>query len=197
MILRSTLAAAAVLLAVPAIAQNDPAASPPAAVGAPKPYVAPTPGTDQPEAAPAAPVAPAVTNIPPADPASLQAVQSLPTQVEDVQIVGPWTEAETSGVWRTVMLQVGGTDKDVYRFFLQKLDRVGPNAKIVSTTEVKEVAGVNGTVVGYRAEEPEEGAAGNDLTLFFDVVPLDGEVPESYELHFMQDNTYTFGPATN
>ncbi len=133
-----------------------------------------------------------------------QAAETLPTQVEDVQVVGPWTDGEASGVWRTVMMQVGGADKDVYRFFVQKLDRVGPAAKVLSTTEVKEVAGVDGAVVGYRADAPEEGdgaaaapPAESDLTLFFDVVPGDGEIPETYELNFMKDLTYTFGPASN
>ncbi|GGD88716.1 hypothetical protein GCM10011390_04310 [Aureimonas endophytica] len=196
MILRTALAAAMVTVALPALAQTDPA-PPPAATDAPKPYVAPTENPDEATGGEAAPVAPPITDVPPVDPAFQKAAEDLPSAIEDVQVVGPWSEGDQSGVWRTVMMQVGPADKDVYRFFVQKLDRVGPGAKLLSTTEIKEVAGVKGTVVGYRAEEGEDGAPSGDLTLFFDVVPPDGEVPESYELHFLKDKSYTFGPATN
>ncbi|KAB0681802.1 hypothetical protein [Aureimonas leprariae] len=197
------IAFATLLLAssLPALAQSDPGAASPLApdTGAPKPYTPPAGTTDQTGEAP--PVAPAITNVPPVDPEMQKAAEGLATQIEDVQVVGPWTDGDQSGVWRTVMMQVGQPDKDVYRFFVQKLDRVGPNAKVISTTEVKEVAGVAGTVVGYRADEAEteegESAPAKDLTLFFDVVPSNGEVSESYELHFMNDLTYTFGPASN
>jgi hypothetical protein len=192
------LAFATILLlsAGPALAQTEPGAAP-TAPSAPKPYTPPAGTADAAGTAP--PVAPAIANVPPVDPAMQQAAEALATQIEDVQVVGPWTEGDQSGIWRTVMMQVGQPDKDVYRFFVQKLDRVGPSAKLLSTTEVKEVAGVAGTVVGYRAEEgAEDGdAPAKDLTLFFDVVPANGEVAESYELHFMNDLTYTFGPASN
>ena len=200
MTLRPAIAAALLFLALPALAQTDPATQPPAAGSAPKPYVPPaaTDETDTP------PMAPPITNVPPADPTMQGAAEGLPTQIEDVQVVGPWTEGGTNGVWRTVMMQVGGAEKEVYRFFVQKLDRVGPGARILDTTEIKEVAGVDGAVVGYRADEPQEdgegtdgGAPVSDLTLFFDVVPSNGEIPETYELHFMKDRTYNFGPASN
>lgn len=206
MIRRIALATILLLPAIPTLAQVDPETVPPATTGgapsssdaeAPKPYVPPS-GTSG-ASGQAPPVAPAIANVPPVDPAMQQAAEALATQIEDVQVIGPWTDGDKTGVWRTVMMQVGQPDKDVYRFFVQKLDRVGPGAKVLTTTEVKEVAGVAGTVVGYRAEEigEDDSAPAKDLTLFFDVVPANGEVSESYELHFMNDLTYTFGPASN
>lgn len=199
MIRRIALATIVLLPNFPAVAQTGSGTTPPAAASpeAPKPYSPPT-GTSDPTGQ-APPVAPAIANVPPVDPAMQQAAEGLATQIEDVQVVGPWTEGDQSGVWRTVMMQVGQPDKDLYRFFVQKLDRVGPGARVLATKEVKEVAGVAGTVVGYRAEEADEDGAApsKDLTLFFDVVPANGEVSESYELHFMNDLTYTFGPASN
>ncbi|KQT48797.1 hypothetical protein ASG43_08075 [Aureimonas sp. Leaf454] len=126
---------------------------------------------------------------------AIKAVETLLTEIEDVQVVGPWTEGERNGVWRTVMMQVKGKE-DVYRFFIQQLERVNGAQTILSTTEIKEVQSVNGAIVGYRADEPTEGET-NSLTLFFDIVPSDGEIAETYELHFTKDSPYTFGPATN
>lgn len=166
---------------------------------APAPYTPPS-GTPAVTAAdPAPPPALATTPsasaeaAPAGDPAA--AAASLPAIIEDVQVVGPWTEGETSGIWRTIMMQVGAGEES-YRFFVQRIEKTGGRQAVLSTTEIKEVSGVKGAIVGYRADEPSEGNA-SGLSLFFDIVRPDGEIPETYELHFQNDATYTFGPATN
>jgi hypothetical protein len=198
-------------LSLPAVAQES--ATPPAA---PAPYTPPAAsGTEAPAAAPTAPAAPAAPDAAPATPeaapaapaaaaatapaaedAVAAAIAGLPTGIEDVQVVAPWTDGDKSGVWRTAMVQVGTDEKESYRFFIQQVEKAAGVATVLTTTEIKEIPGINGAVVGYRADEPsEDDAAG--LTLFFDIVPGDGEIAETYELHFQKDRTYTFGPATN
>lgn len=147
---------------------------------------------------PEAPVAmptiiPSATASTAADAASL--VQSLSPVIGDVQIMGPWSNGDQRGVWRTVMVQVPGETKG-NRFFVQQLSETDNALKIANTTEIKEVAQVNGAITGYRPDEPTEGQ-GNSLTLFFDIVPLDGEIAETYELFFTPNEPYTFGPASN
>lgn len=196
-------------LSFPAFAQDSatpPAApapyTPPAATDAEAPAASPTApaAPAAPDAAPAAidvPAAPATAGAAPAaDDAVAAAIAGLPTGIEDVQVVAPWTDGAKSGVWRTAMVQVGTDDKESYRFFIQQVEKAAGVATVLTTTEVKEINGINGAVVGYRADEPsEDDAAG--LTLFFDIVPGDGEIAETYELHFQKDRTYTFGPASN
>jgi hypothetical protein len=111
-------------------------------------------------------------------------------------VVGPWIDGDKSGVWRTAMVQVGTGEKESYRFFIQQVEKAAGVATVLTSTEIKEVTGVNGSIVGYRADEPTEGDT-TGLTLFFDIVPSDGEIAETYELHFQEDRTYTFGPSTN
>lgn len=182
-----------------ASAQETPgaAAPAPAAPTAPAPYTPPAAAPAEP-AAPAAP-APADTAaapLPAADDAVAAAIADLPTGIEDVQVVGPWIDGDKSGVWRTAMVQVGTGDKESYRFFIQQVEKAAGVATVLTSTEIKEVTGVNGSIVGYRADEPTEGDT-TGLTLFFDIVPSDGEIAETYELHFQEDRTYTFGPSTN
>lgn len=166
----------------------------------PAPY---TPPTEAPAPAPATGSAqapePAASEMPAAETSlgadAAAAATSLPTMIEDVQVVGPWTETGKSGVWRTIMMQVGAT-KESYRFFVQRIEKAGETSSVRSTTEIKEIPGVNGTIIGYRADEPSAENSGG-LSLFFDIVPADGEIAETYELHFQNDTSYTFGPATN
>lgn len=99
-------------------------------------------------------------------------------------------------MWRTVMLQVGPPEKESYRFFIQQLEKAVATTSILATTEIKEIPGIDGAIVGYRADEPSEEDT-TSLTLFFDIVPSDGEISETYELHYFKDQPYTFGPATN
>ncbi|WP_157944557.1 hypothetical protein [Mangrovicella endophytica] len=158
-------------------------------------------------AAPAAPAAEAPATVPPtaaetaagapsADGGEAMAqVQALPVAIQDVQVVGPWSEGERHGVWRGVMLHEPRDDAR-YRFFIQQIEEVGGAFQIKATTEVKEMASIDGAVVDYRADEPEEGDT-TSLTLFFDIVPSDGEIAETYELHVFTGQPYTFGPASN
>ena len=175
----------------PVPATEAPAAAP-AAPAAPAPYTPPaTAAPAETPAAPEAAVAPAT-----ADDAVAAAIAALPTGIEDVQVVGPWIDGDKSGVWRTAMVQVGTEEKESYRFFVQQVVKAAGVATVLTSTEIKEIPGINGAIVGYRADEPTEGDT-TGLTLFFDVVPSDGEIAETYELHFQKDRTYTFGPATN
>jgi hypothetical protein len=196
--------AIATLCLQPALAQETPAPAPEApaaAPAAPAPYTPPAaaaPATETPAEAPAAaePATPPAAAAPLVPDDVTMAIANLPTAIEDVQVVGPWIDGAKSGVWRTVMLQVGTTEKESYRFFVQQVEKVGGTSSVLVTTEIKEIPKLNGAIVGYRADEPsEEDATG--LTLFFDMVPSDGEIAETYELHFQPDQTYTFGPATN
>lgn len=194
---RSTLLAAITLATLhlpPAVAQETPAPSAPTT--APAPYIPPAAAPEQApaEAPAAAEPAPAVADAAADDVTA--AIGNLPTAIEDVQVVGPWIDGDKSGVWRTVMLQVGTAEKESYRFFVQQLQKAEGATTVLTTTEIKEIPTLNGAIVGYRADEPTEGDT-TGLTLFFDVVPSDGEISETYELQFQKDQTYTFGPATN
>ncbi|MCE7028029.1 hypothetical protein [Jiella avicenniae] len=124
------------------------------------------------------------------------AVEKLSPLVQDVQVVGPWSEGDEHGVWRTVMVQPAGENAKTH-FFIQQLDASGHDGLAIrSTTEIPEIAKMDGQVVGYRADDPNE-AEPNSLSLFFEVVPSDGEISETYELHFMPGQPYVFGPASN
>lgn len=155
-----------------------------------------------PDAAPAAtetvpavaPDAPATTEAG-RDPTVAAAVEGLAALIEDVQVVGPWSEGERQGVWRTVMVQ-SPADETAYHFFVQQLEGTGTDLSVRATTEITEINEVDGAIVGYRADEPgPEQPSG--LTLFFDILPADGEIAETYELHFAPDVPYMFGPASN
>lgn len=173
--------AASVLLAGPVLAQD-----------------ATTPAAPQTEAAPAATpqqdaTAPAGGQA--ANPFTA-AAESLSPLVQDVQIVGPWSDGDEHGVWRTVMLQPAGDDAETH-FFIQQLDASGHDGLAVrSSHEITEVAQIDGQIVGYRADDPNE-VEPNSLSLFFEVVPSDGEISETYELHFTPGQPYIFGPASN
>ncbi len=171
-------------------AAGEPApATPPAASSeaAPAP-AAPTPAPAEP--APAQPQDEATRNA-----KTLSAIANLDPLIGDVQLVGPWTDGERHGVWRTVMTQPehenGGN-----RFFVQQIDQSGDTSRVSSSVEITEIAEVKGAVVGYRADAPAEGQESN-LTLFFDILPLDGEVTDTYELFIAPNTPYRFGPASN
>lgn len=145
------------------------------------------------EAAPAAPATAAPAAGGANDPAA--AAEALSPLIEDVQIVGPWSDGDVQGVWRTIMVQSPADETD-YHFFVQQLEGSGTNLTLRSSTEIRELNQIEGAVVGYRADEPSE-TEPNSLSLFFDLLPSDGEIAETYELHFFPDQPYMFGPATN
>ncbi|WP_206453943.1 hypothetical protein [Aurantimonas marina] len=176
----------------PALAQADagaavtaPDATQPADVPAPPEPAQPT----ESEAAPAASGDPEIAAK------AKAAAEALSPQVQDVQIVGPWSDGTSEGVWRTVMVQ-SQTDDSAFHFFVQQLEGAGSDMSVRATTEVAEINQIEGAVVGYRADEPSEEQP-NGLTLFFDILPKDGEIAETYELHFFPGEPYSFGPATN
>ena len=199
MVIRSASTVAGVSLAALMMVQNAalaqatdaaPAADPAAEQAAPAASAATS------EAAPAAPsaspaAAPAAGGA--GDPAA--AAEELSPLIEDVQIVGPWSDGDVQGVWRTIMVQSPADETD-YHFFVQQLEGSGTNLKLRSSTEIRELNQIEGAVVGYRADEPSE-TEPNSLSLFFDLLPSDGEIAETYELHFFPDQPYMFGPATN
>lgn len=173
--------AASLLLAGPALAQD-----------------APTPAEPQ-AGAPAAEPQAGAAAAPSGGQAAGQyaaAVESLSPLVQDVQVVGPWNDGDQSGVWRTVMVQPAGDDAKPH-FFIQQLDASGHDGlSLRSTAEITEIATLDGQIVGYRADDPGE-AQTNSLSLFFEFVPADGEISETYELHFTPGQPYIFGPASN
>ncbi|WP_210209622.1 hypothetical protein [Aureimonas flava] len=187
--------AMAIVSAVPAMAQEPAAPAPQDGAAAPAPAEAPT------APAPAAPAAPAGSDAPAASPSTdrnaevMSAIANLSPVIGDVQIVGPWVEGERNGVWRTIMTQALGETKGS-RFFFQQVEERDGKPLVVASTEVTEIAEVDGAIVGYRADAPAEGEESN-LTLFFDIVPLDGEISETYELFVAPGQPYRFGPASN
>ena len=122
-------------------------------------------------------------------------LDQLSPYITDVQVLGPWADGESNGVWRTVLLQAAG-DPDGNRFFVQQVQEVEGQLSVLSTTEIVEIAGLNGAIVNYRADEPSADAP-STLSLFLDIVPLDGEIAETYELFVTPGEPYTFGPASN
>lgn len=127
--------------------------------------------------------------------AAVAAAKNLSPLVEDVQVVGPWSSDGRQGVWRTVMVQ-SPADQTEFHFFVQQLDGSGTDLSLIASTEIAEVNQMDGAIVGYRVDEPSPEHL-DSLTLFFDILPADGEVSETYELHFFADGPYNFGPATN
>lgn len=193
MVIRSASTFAGVSLAALMMVQNAalaqatdaaPAAAPAAEQAAPASPAA----TSETAPATAAPAAGSVN-----DPAA--AAEALSPLIEDVQIVGPWSDGDVQGVWRTIMVQSPADETD-YHFFVQQLEGSGTNLTLRSSTEIRELNQIEGAVVGYRADEPSE-TEPNSLSLFFDLLPSDGEIAETYELHFFPDQPYMFGPATN
>lgn len=128
-----------------------------------------------------------------ADPAS--AVAAISPFVGDVQVLGPWTDGDRRGLWRTAMVQ-SLSEVSGNRFFVQQIEIVNGEPTVSSTTEITEVGEVNGAVIGYRADEPSAEQPAQ-LTVFLDIVPLDGEIAETYELFFTAGERYVFGPASN
>ncbi|MCD1642497.1 hypothetical protein [Aurantimonas coralicida] len=196
MVIRSASTFAGVSLAALMMVQNAalaqatdaaPAAAPAAEQAAPASQAATS------EPAPAAPATAAPAAGGANDPAA--AAEALSPLIEDVQIVGPWSDGDVQGVWRTIMVQSPADETD-YHFFVQQLEGSGTNLTLRSSTEIRELNQIEGAVVGYRADEPSE-TEPNSLSLFFDLLPSDGEIAETYELHFFPDQPYMFGPATN
>lgn len=124
-----------------------------------------------------------------------QVAEKLSPMVEDVQVVGPWTNGGESGVWRTVMMK-SPAGENRYHFFVQQLTGTDAELTLKASTEIAEINTVDGSIVGYRADEPSQEAP-SGLTLFFDVLPSGAEIAETYEMHFFPDAPYDFGPATN
>ncbi|WP_185982699.1 hypothetical protein [Aureimonas mangrovi] len=122
-------------------------------------------------------------------------VEALSPLVADVQVLGPWTDGDRRGIWRTVMLQPQGEGSG-NRFFVQQIEEVDGAPAVSSSVEITEIGEMNGAVVSYRPDEPSE-AQPELLTLFMDIVPLDGEIAETYELFYTAGEPYTFGPASN
>ncbi|MFD2237736.1 hypothetical protein [Aureimonas populi] len=122
-------------------------------------------------------------------------LRSLSPLVADVQVLGPWIEGERRGIWRTVMLQ--SLDETTgNRFFVQQLEKDGGQVRVSTSTEIVEIGELDGAIVSYRPDAPSEAQA-ELLTLFLDIVPLDGEIAETYELFFTSQEPYVFGPASN
>jgi hypothetical protein len=190
--MRAAILALSFLLATAAYAQDATPRTPPA------PYQPPAPNPPA-QPAPAEVTAPATaTETPPVAPTDsvvLSAIANLAPMIGDVQILGPWTQDDRHGIWRSVMTQpVGETTGN--RFFVQQIEEKSGNNTVIASTEITEIATIEGAVVGYRADPPAAGQESN-LTVFFDIVPLDGEIAESYELFLSPGEPYRFGPATN
>jgi len=179
------------LIAAPAVAQE--AAPPASAVQAPAAPAGTAPSAE-PSSEQAAPAAPSADTAQ-CNAEVLSAIANLAPMIGDVQILGPWTDADRHGVWRTIMTQTAG-EATGSRFFVQQLEEKDGRTSVASSTEVTEIAAVDGAIVGYRADPPAEGQE-SSLTLFFDVVPSDGEVSQTYELFVAPNEPYQFGPATN
>ncbi|MER0237914.1 hypothetical protein [Fulvimarina sp. MAC8] len=200
------LASSLTLWSLPTFAQTDAPPAEPAApeetapvaepeAEAPTSDAAPQAESAEPaEAAPAAPNAYAQSQSIGSDGVS-QVVGTLSPLVEDVQVVGPWQEGDRTGIWRAVMAR-DPADPAKSQFFIQQIAPSPTGAQIARSIKVDEVAALGGAVVGYSADEPAEGQEGS-LTLFFEIVPLDGEIAETYELRVQPDGSYDFGFASN
>ncbi|WP_062116510.1 hypothetical protein [Aureimonas sp. AU40] len=162
---------------------------------APVPATETKPATEAPPALAPAPAAPKPQDEAGRNAKVLSAIAGLDPLIGDVQLVGPWTDGDRHGVWRTVMTQPA-QENGGNRFFVQQIEQSGDTSHVSSSIEVTEIAEVKGAVVGYRADPPAEGQESN-LTLFFDILPLDGEVTDTYELFIAPNTPYRFGPATN
>ncbi|WP_416355673.1 hypothetical protein ACLNGM_15765 [Aureimonas phyllosphaerae] len=195
-------AVAIVLLAGSAAAAQEvtapattPAETSPAAAMAPPAPVAPGTAPDASQPSPAAPTPATAAGSAERNAEVMSAIAALSPIIGDVQIVGPWAVDGRNGVWRTIMTQALGETKGS-RFFFQQVEERDGKPTVVSSTEVTEIAEVDGAIVGYRADAPAEGQESN-LTLFFDIVPMDGEISETYELFVAPGQPYRFGPASN
>lgn len=192
------LLATAIAVPFPAAAQSDaaPKASPSVPAASAGDASSGAPSADASSNGSAAPAASEGTpSSPEATARSNDAAETLSPLVEDVQVVAPWSDGDKQGVWRTVMVQSPEAETK-FHFFVQQLEGTGTDLKILSSKEIPEINRIKGAVVGYRADEPSEDET-NSLTLFFDILPTDGEVAETYQLHYFPNQPYEFGPATN
>lgn len=173
--------ALALALASPAWSQTEPAAPAPEAASA----------SETPESAQdAAPSDPSVDGT-----AAAAMIEALSPLVADVQVVGPWADGERAGIWRTITLQPEGEGAG-NRFFVQQIEERDGAPAVTTSIEVTEVGELAGALIGYRADPPSD-AQPELLTMFLDIVPLDGELAETYELFLTATEPYTFGPASN
>lgn len=184
--------AALLAFAPPAFAQETPAV-PPSVSPAEVPPASPAPVEAPQEAAPSASAADAAPAE--AEDEAAEMLRALSPLVADVQVLGPWMEDERRGIWRTVMLQATG-ETEGNRFFVQQIEDVDGEVVVSTSTEITEIGDLNGAVVSYRMDEPTKEQP-ELLTLFLDIVPLDAEIAETYELFFTTGEPYVFGPASN
>ena len=191
--------ATAISLPLPVFAQSSDAAPTAPATTPSAPALGDGSDASTSPAPPAAATAPVASDGTPSSPEATAkakvAAEALSPLVEDVQVVGPWSDGDKQGVWRTVMVQSPEAETR-FHFFVQQLEGTGADLKMLSSSEISEINTIKGAVVGYRADEPSEDAP-NSLTLFFDILPTDGEIAETYQLNYFPNAPYEFGPATN
>lgn len=181
---RTALLALLLTSVAPALAQ-EPAASPP--TGSEAGAAAEAPASEGADASALA--------EPDTSDAAARMLREMSPLVADVQIVGPWVDGERTGIWRTITLQPEGEGAG-NRFFVQQIEAVDGAPAVSSSTEITEVGEIGGALISYRADAPSEGQP-ELLTLFLEIVPLDGEIAETYELFFTAGEPYVFGPASN
>ena len=140
----------------------------------------------------AGPMAIAITTPSWADPLADQ-VAALPSDVEDVRILGTWQNGTDTGVYRVVVTRTGTTDLSA-RMFVQWIayppgETVG---KVTATTELKELGPLATNITDYTFEiDPEM------LVIHLETSKADGSQQQPYVAMIRSPESYTFGPPSN
>lgn len=127
-----------------------------------------------------------------ADPLADQ-VATLPSDVEDVRILGTWQNGTDTGVYRVVVTRTGTTDLSA-RMFVQWIayppgETVG---KVTATTELKELGPLATNITDYTFEiDPEM------LVIHLETSKADGSQQQPYVAMIRSPDSYTFGPPSN
>lgn len=122
----------------------------------------------------------------------LDGVAALPAAIEDINIVGTFTEEDMAGAYRVVIARTPAEDSVTARLFVQRLLYADDgSAAVEKTIEITELADLQVDISDSSGEVNDDG-----LSLFIDTVKA-GEAGELYELFLSGDGTYRFGPASN
>ncbi|MBL8574190.1 MAG: hypothetical protein JNM13_10980 [Hyphomicrobiaceae bacterium] len=120
-------------------------------------------------------------------------VVSLPADIEDVRVVGNWTDAEgKTGVYRIVVVRTGSSTI-VARLFVQWLTYPvgGTSGEVLSTVEIDQVRQLGANIVDYTFED-----GGSELQIHLTLSKA-GDADREYEVIIRAADDYRFEPAGN
>ena len=122
----------------------------------------------------------------------VDSLSALPGNIEDVRIVGSWSQSGQSGVYRVLVARSGG-DMVTARLFLQWIvyDDDG-GAKVTNTVEIQEFARLNVDIVDFNSSSD-----GTPLVINIQTLDPNGNADKNYVLTVNSPTQHTLAPASN